>query len=82
MKYGRLDGKEASERGYLPAIVLLNGKPISDCVVFDDIEGWADVYDRDKKGQIVIDESGDQAKIKRIYGEIEYKPNTKREDLS
>lgn len=75
MKYGRLD--EAGDLGYLPATVLLNGKPISDCVEFDDHEGWADIYDRGENGEILINETEDSVKVKRVYGEIEYIPNVK-----
>lgn len=75
MKYGRLTGMEAGKLGYIPATVLLNGTPLPDCVVFDDGEGWADVYDRDREtGQIVLNETGDGPRVKRVYGEIEYIP--------
>lgn len=72
-KYGRLTASEASNRGYLPGTVLLNGEPIRDCAVFDDVEGWADVFVKDENGQYKLNEYK-EAETKRLYGTIEYVP--------
>lgn len=73
IKYGLLSGVEAGKRGFLPAKVFVNGIETPDCVLFDDNEGWADVYDRED-GHIVVNEKGDGPRVKRLFGEIKYYP--------
>jgi len=85
-KYGRLTGTEAAKLGYLPAKVYLNGTEIKDCVVFDDGEGWVDVYDRED-GKVVVDNDGTGPRIKRLHGVVVYSPRglltpTKEEHLA
>lgn len=53
-KYGRLSARRASELGYLPARVFVNGEEIFGCHEFDDSEGWADVYAYDEKGRPIL----------------------------
>lgn len=76
-KYGELDAIEANKRGFLPATVLVDGQPVQDCVVFNDIEGWADVYVRDEEGNYKINYSADGLEVRRLHGSIEYIPYSK-----
>lgn len=73
-KYGRLTAREAGYRGYLPAKVYLDGKEITGCTVFDDLEGWVEVYDS-PDGKPALDETGDKVKTKILYGAVVYVPN-------
>lgn len=72
-KYGRLSGRQAFYMGFLPAKVFLDDVEIADCVEFDDVEGWADIYDR-CDGGIVVNETGDGPRIKRLHGIVRYEP--------
>lgn len=81
MKYGELTAKAASDLGYLPATVLVDGIPAYHCMVFDDIRGWADVGVLDYYGHLKIDLARNDIETVRIYGQIEYISNLNRKDF-
>lgn len=74
MKYGRLDAWQANELGYLPATVFLNGEPINNVYIMDDIKGEVIVYESDDHGRILLNESGD-VNLMCAQGEVTYIPN-------
>jgi len=50
--------------------VLLDGKDISNrCFGFDTIEQWADCYQIDGKGKIIVTQTYDTA-VERLYGAL------------
>lgn len=73
--FGHLYAKEMHGRGYSPAKILLNGNAVTGGVTeMNDIEGWIGVYDLEN-GNIVVNDTGDGAKVKRLYGEVDFLPN-------
>lgn len=74
--YGRLTAQEAHQLGYLPAKILLNGQEMLNVSVVDDIEGWVDVLETDENGYFISDVENGGVKIRRMYGEVQYIPNT------
>lgn len=77
MKYGQLTTQEAVDRGFLPATVLVDGIPCHHCVLFNDVENWADVGVIDDKGMLKMNSNEEDVETVRIYGKVEYIPNVK-----
>lgn len=58
-----------------PYDVLLDGQPVTQRVVaFDPLEGWVDVYEETKGGEIRIDDDYKPV-MKRLTGVVTVRPN-------
>jgi len=69
--YGRVDVHRWNQMGLraLGASVLVDGQDVTnDCYLFDDREGWAEVFLRDSAGRLRADRSA--AATRRIVGRI------------
>lgn len=73
--FGHLTAREMHYRGYSPSKILLNGREVGFGVTqIDDVEGWIEVFDLEG-GNVVVNDAGDGAKVKRLYGEVDFLPN-------
>ena len=74
--YGYIDVATARHRGYLPAVVLLDGVDVScDCFACDDRAGFVDVFKRNVNGCHYVDSARPrQAARERLYGVVTYHP--------
>lgn len=52
-------------------IVLLDGKPIKNCLEYDAEEGFVKYYELDSEGKILMEDS--KAKINTVWGKVEIK---------
>lgn len=72
-RYGRVTVEDAFRRGWLPAVVLLDGRNVADdCVEVDDQAGYVTLMNRQPDGSIALDE-GDLV-LRRVYGRVEFIP--------
>ena len=61
--------------------VILNGEDISNrCFAFDSIEGWADCYQADDKGKIIVQEN--DLLTERLHGSICFHKNPNADENS
>lgn len=51
--YGYVNVRRAQELGIHGCTVFVNGVETKDCFAFNDEEGWADIYTRDRDGRIL-----------------------------
>lgn len=78
-KYGYVTVERAQKLGLLYCEVFVDGVRVEKCVAFDDMEGWADYYQSDYKGDFVIHWHDGEASVAtgRVHGVVTVIRNAK-----
>jgi len=77
----RLNVRETRTKGKTYTVIV-NGEDVSNrCFAFDTVEGWADCYQVDDNGKIIITETFDTA-VERLQGTVIIHENPKLSDKS
>lgn len=68
-KFGLLTAQDASDLGYRPALIFVNGVRTINVETVNDIEGWVDVLEFD-----LFTVDMEAVPTNRIYGDVIYIP--------
>lgn len=66
--FGYVDVDRANVLGIADCVVFVGGVEVKDCIAFNDDEGWADIYARDRNGSLISTVDG--FVILRVVGKI------------